>query len=120
MVAFETAHDAAPAPVNNEMRVHTWGDEECCLPAGATEAYLYAVPRRRPRCDRCSRPATGSSSRRCSAPRTGLAADADPAHRLLVLIESVDDGVTDELYSRHAPRGRRAVARQCGPSRRCR
>ena len=28
---------------NNEIRIHTWGNEECCLAAGATEAYLYAV-----------------------------------------------------------------------------
>jgi hypothetical protein len=33
-------------------------------------------------------------------PRTGAAADADPQRRQLLRIESVDDGVTDPLYSR--------------------
>ena len=43
VIAFETAHDANLFPVNNEIAIHSWGDEECCLAPGTTEAYLYAV-----------------------------------------------------------------------------
>ena len=27
-------------PAHNEMLFHTWGDERCCLPRGATRATL--------------------------------------------------------------------------------
>ena len=43
VVAFETAYTHDVPQANNEIRVHTWGEEECCLPAGTTEAWLYAV-----------------------------------------------------------------------------
>jgi hypothetical protein len=48
--AFETAYTAALHVANNEIRAHTWGEDECCLPAG----------RRWP-------PATTSCSKRWSA-----------------------------------------------------
>ena len=40
-VAFETAARLKAEPINNEIRLHTWGDLDCCLPRGATVAYLY-------------------------------------------------------------------------------
>ncbi len=96
---FETAHDAQPRAVNNELRVHTWGDEECCLPAGTTEAYLYAVP-----ASTAQRPVLEVGGRliflEVLGPRTAARADADPAHRVLVELEAVDDTPTDPLYSR--------------------
>jgi len=99
VVVFETAHDAAPRAVNNTLRVHTWGDEECCLPAGTTEAYLYAVPD-----TTAQRPVLAAGAylmfQEVLGERTGTKADADPAHRILVRIEEVDDTPTDPLYSR--------------------
>ena len=99
VVVFETSHDAAPRAVNNALRVHTWGDEECCLPAGTTEAYLYAVPN-----TTAQRPVLAAGAylifEEVLGERTGNAADADPAHRVLVRIEEVDDTPTDPLYSR--------------------
>jgi hypothetical protein len=96
---FETAHDAEPRALNNELRVHTWGDEECCLPAGTTEAYLYAVP-----ASTAQRPVLAVGGRlifeEVVGPRTANSADADPAHRVLVELEAVDDTPTDPLYSR--------------------
>ena len=84
VAAFETAYDQALDPVNNEMRLHTWGEEECCLAPGTTEAYLYrpAAPARRRPCARRWRTATTSCSRRSSgrarAPG-GRRPDAPPA-----------------------------------------
>src|SRR5262249_8459051 len=43
VVAFETAFAITLEPVNNQIYLHTWGDEECCLPRGTTEAFLYAA-----------------------------------------------------------------------------
>jgi hypothetical protein len=38
--AFETMHDALLHQSHNKIRLYTWGDEECCLPKGATRATL--------------------------------------------------------------------------------
>lgn len=44
-VVFETMHDVAQVWVSrNAIQLHTWGDEDCCLPAGATEATLVGSP----------------------------------------------------------------------------
>jgi len=39
-VVFETAHDATLYQSHNEILFHTWGEERCCLPEGATRATL--------------------------------------------------------------------------------
>ena len=100
VVAFETAHDVTLHRDNNELRIHTWGDEECCLAPGVTEVYVYSVPE-------------GLTAARVPmleagdylvfeevvGPRSGAAPDADPAHRQLVRIEEVAE-LTDPLYAR--------------------
>lgn len=37
---FETLHDAELRPGRNLIEIYTWGDEDCCLPRGATRATL--------------------------------------------------------------------------------
>ena len=37
---FETMHDITLYEAHNEMQFYTWGDKECCLPKGATRAWL--------------------------------------------------------------------------------
>ena len=37
---FETMHDVIICTAHNEIEFYTWGDEECCLPQGATRATL--------------------------------------------------------------------------------
>ena len=100
VAAFETAYTVNLHRDNNEIRIHTWGEEECCLPAGTIEAYLYSVPE-------------GVATARVpmleagdylvleevAGPRTGAKPDADPAHRQLVRIEEVAE-LTDPLYGR--------------------
>ena len=98
--AFETAHTVSVHRDNNEIRIHTWGEEECCFAPGMIEAYLYSVP-------------AGLTTARVPAlkagdyvvfeevagPRTGAPADADPGHRQLVRLEEVAE-LTDPLYAR--------------------
>lgn len=38
--AFETLHDLPLFQAHNRIALHTWGDEACCLPKGATRATL--------------------------------------------------------------------------------
>lgn len=99
VVVFETAHDATIRIVNNELRIHTWGDERCCLAEGTTEAYLYAVPN-----TPAQRPVLAPRGyvvfKEVIGTRTGDEDDADPAQRVLVRIEEVDDTASDPLYSR--------------------
>ncbi|GAX60140.1 hypothetical protein SCALIN_C05_0225 [Candidatus Scalindua japonica] len=39
-VIFELMHDTTLYSKHNEMQFYTWGDQECCLPKGATQATL--------------------------------------------------------------------------------
>lgn len=39
-VVFETMRDVHLHEILNEIQIHTWGDERCCLPRGATSADL--------------------------------------------------------------------------------
>lgn len=67
---------------HNRFEFHTWGDERCCLPAGATAATL-----------RGHWPDLAAGDmlilQEVVGPRTGLVADADPAHRQAVRLTSV-------------------------------
>ncbi len=39
-VIFQPKHDIVLYAAHNTMHLHTWGDEDCCLPRGATQATL--------------------------------------------------------------------------------
>ena len=43
-IVFETVHDLAARSAANTIALHTWSDEQCCLPAGATRATLVRGP----------------------------------------------------------------------------
>ncbi|MFN4089336.1 MAG: putative baseplate assembly protein [Alphaproteobacteria bacterium] len=106
---FETTARAAVHPDHNELRVHTWGDARCCLGRGTREVWLYGLP------------AVGGADRTAYRPHfvpgdylvieevggpvTGLAADADPAHRHVVRVEMVEDA-TDPVYAETLTDGR--------------
>ena len=90
---FETTIPLVVHEINNLIFIHTWGDQQCCLPTGTRSAYLY-----------CLGPVVGGE-RQAELPnlssgdfllleeafgaRSGLPADADPAHRQVVRIENV-------------------------------
>jgi hypothetical protein len=91
-LVFETLHDAELHVVHNRIPFHSWGDTECCLPAGATRATLRydtaAVPED-------TRLAAGDVLifEEVRSPTTGRAADADPARRHPVRLTAVEPGV---------------------------
>jgi hypothetical protein len=108
---FETATTATVHPLNNELRLHTWGNEECCLPRGTTSAHVYAVDATGPT---AVRPPLEAGDylllEERLGPETGAPADADKMHRQVVRIESVNpdpststtgpssDRMRDELF----------------------
>ena len=100
-IAFRAAH--------SEIRLYTWGDEECCLPAGSTQATLLDEPS----CSALSQPSQsdvaphgGETGRvlhlkagdilifeEIVGPTTGNPADADAAHRHPVRLTRVTPSV---------------------------
>ena len=96
---FETARDLECFAVNNEVLLHAWGNEECRLPEGATEAWLYATPGGS---STAVRPELAAGDllllEETHGPVTGLAADADPTRRQVVeLVEA--EPATDDLFA---------------------
>lgn len=82
VIVFEPMQQATLYPEHNELQLYTWGDEDCCLPRGATEATLLG-----------SHPdlAVGDVLilQEVVGPQTGVAADADIRHRCAVRLTSV-------------------------------
>ena len=87
---FETMSALALDPTRNAIALHTWSDAECCLPAGATRAWLVNEP------DRQLAPGELLLLEEVASPRTGLPQDADPSHRHVVRLTAVVE-VRDEL-----------------------
>jgi hypothetical protein len=81
-IVFEPMQDANLFPEHNEMQFYTWGDTNCCLRQGATEATLAG-----------SFPNLQVGDvlifQEIMGPQTGLAADADIRHRYAVRLTSV-------------------------------
>jgi hypothetical protein len=100
VAVFETTHAAAFDPRNNEIRIHTWGNEECCLPPGIREAYLFHVD---PDTGQAERPIFAHGDHlmfeEVSGPATGLPADADPTHRQLLRIDDEPEETEDPIYA---------------------
>ena len=101
-VALRAAH--------SEIRLYTWGDTECCLPAGATRATLVdgatgpspagegydAPPPSEPARLLDLHPGDPLLFEEVLGPRTGVEGDADPGHRHVVRVTGVAPG-TDPL-----------------------
>jgi Baseplate J-like protein len=82
VIVFEPMQDADLFPEHNEIQFYTWGDTNCCLPQGATEATLDG-----------SYPNLQVGDvlifQEIMGPQTGIAADADIRHRYAVRLTSV-------------------------------
>lgn len=82
VVVFEPMQSADLFPEHNVMQLYTWGDSNCCLPRGATEATLAG-----------SFPNLQVGDvlilQEVKGPQTGVAADADVRHRYAVRLTSV-------------------------------
>lgn len=78
---------------HNELRFHTWGASECCLPKGGTRATLAgSFPNLNPGDVLILAEARG--------PKTGDPADADTTHRQAVRLIAVDATATDPFDGR--------------------
>jgi hypothetical protein len=79
---FEPMWDEVLYPEHNQMSFYTWGDTNCCLPQGATEATLQG-----------SYPQLIAGDvlifQEMVGPKTGFAADADIRHRWAVRLTNV-------------------------------
>lgn len=81
-LVFRPLHSATLFPAHNNLPLYTWGDEECCLPKGATRATLAGE---------FSNLEAGDVlifEERLD-PQTGRPEDADPAHRHAVRLSGV-------------------------------
>jgi hypothetical protein len=82
VVVFEPMQDAHLYPEHNQMNFYIWGDADCCLRTGATQATLAgAFPNLQVGDILVFKEAWG--------PQTGVAADADIRHRCAVRLTAV-------------------------------
>lgn len=82
---FETMHDITLRSSLNRIEFYTWSDRECCLPVGATRATL-----RGPLAD--LQLGDFLLFEEVLGPQTGDAADAEPEHRHVVRVTSIETG----------------------------
>ena len=88
---FEPMQDAVLYPEHNQITFYTWGDTNCCLPQGATEASLLgSYPK--------LQPGDVLIFQEVKGPQTGIAADADLRHRCAVRLTQVAT-LTDPLFT---------------------
>ncbi len=96
---FETAFFLDVYPENNTIYLHAWGNLQCCLPGGATSAYVFALDPADP--DRVVRPTLQTGDflvfEEVIGPKTGSPADADPERRQAVQLTDVSDA-QDMVY----------------------
>ena len=93
------AQDVTCLPAHNEISVWTWGEQDCCLPAGATAATLRDTWTDAAHTARALKLAPGDVLifEEVLGPKTGVPQDADPHHRQAVRLTSVTPG-TDDLF----------------------
>ncbi len=107
---FQTRNAVAAKPDQNILRIHTWGNDQCCLSRGQTTAHVYAIdpppatdePESLETATRHAIVPTLNAGdlllvEELRGPETGSVADADPTHRQVVTITSVHK-VTDPLF----------------------
>ncbi len=82
VIVFEPMQDAVLYPEQNLMYFYTWGDANCCLPQGATEATLLGTFSN-------LQPGDVLIFQEVLGPQTGYAADADLRHRCAVRLTQV-------------------------------
>ena len=91
---FESLHDLAAFPAHGGIDLHTWSDDLCCLPRGATSATL-----------RIDHPLTLAPGdflllEEIAGAESGEPADADRSHRAVVRLVEVGAPTTDPLDGR--------------------
>jgi hypothetical protein len=87
---FEPLHDVTLFRAHNTIPFYAWGDDECCLPKGATKAALCDDPARRLRLLAGDVLIFAEQL----GPRTGNPSDADPTRRHAVRLTRVTPAAT--------------------------
>ena len=95
--AFQTLFDITIHPELNQLSFYTWGDDNCCLPQGATEATLLDDGAGPLLSNALQSAATNGGAvyllfEEVLGPATGAAADADPTHRQVVRLIQATPG----------------------------
>ena len=98
-VVFETSHPLKLDPKNNKIVIHTWGNDECCLAAGSTEAFLYTILPDQTADVPVLKKGDFLLFEEVIGPLTGSAADASPAHRQVIQIDQDPAVDSDPLFS---------------------
>ncbi len=87
---FEQMEAANLSADLNSLRFYTWGNRTCCLPTGATSAWLWgSLP--------ALKPGMVLIFEEVKGPNTGAPEDADPSHRVAVRLTAVDPRGSDPL-----------------------
>ena len=94
-LVFETVHAVTLRAAHSRIRLHTWGDDRCCLPKGATRATLLVANEGR---DVDLEAGDLIVFEEVRSPDTRAEADADPRHRHAVRLTAVV-ATTDPLYT---------------------
>ena len=76
-VVYEPLHAITLQTAHNQVRLYTWGDDDCCLPRGATRA-TFAIDAGDPLALVAGDVVMFEEAK---GPATGVVADADPARR---------------------------------------
>lgn len=84
--AFELVEPITTYAAHNRVYLHTWSDDECCLPQGATQAFLRDDDANRLRL----RAGDVLILEALKSTTTGLAVDADHTQRVAVRLTAVD------------------------------
>lgn len=98
-VVFETTYPAKLDPKNNRAIIHTWGNDECCLGAGTTEAFLYVIKVNKTADLPLLKNGDYLLLEEVMGPLTGLVADANPANRQVVQLDEDPLVDKDSLFS---------------------
>lgn len=98
-VVFETTFPIALDPKNNRIVIHSWGNDECCLAAGGTEAFLYTIMPGQTADVPVLKKGDFLLFEEVLGPLTGLPADANPMHRQVVRIDEDPAVDQDPLFS---------------------
>ncbi len=104
---FETTALVRVFDRHNELRVHDWGDKQCCMAIGATEAWLYALSGASG-VERALAPELQAGDfllfEEIKSPVTGAEADRDPTRRQVVRLVLAETAA-DEVFTDAAPNG---------------
>lgn len=98
---FEPLFDQRLYSAHNDLYFYTWGDEECCLPKGATRATLRDVDGAATRLRLRAGDALVFEER--LSPETGRSEDADPTRRHVVRLTSVSPAASESASGVRTP-----------------